>query len=114
MRPDTLLKRLRALTCRVKGAIVQDCPPELYACELCGKLDCTNKEWLNCRQRLAAAQFVKFGDRQALSELRQLRIEHEEALRRALPGCSGLERVLSRGSEAEPRSGEEGSGAATS
>ena len=80
MSRKSILKRLHALASKAKGGIVQDCPPELYACEVCGKLDCTTEVWLNCPQRLAAAQYMKTGDRQALTELKQLRIARDHAL----------------------------------
>jgi hypothetical protein len=44
---------------RVKDEIVQDCPPELYACEVCRKLDCNSIEWLECPTRLQGAEFVR-------------------------------------------------------
>ena len=107
MRLNALLQRLRALTSRVKGGVVQDCPPELYACEVCGKLDCTSTTWLNCRQRLAAAQFMASGDRLALAELKRLRTARDRALQSEFPACSGRERVVACVGEAEPRSGKE-------
>jgi hypothetical protein len=79
MHLNAILKKLRALAPNAKGAIVQDCPPELSACEACGEFDCSNEEWLNCRRRLAAAQGVESGERQALAESDQLRIAREGA-----------------------------------
>jgi len=51
--------RLRSLVSRLKGIVVQDCPPELYACEVSGKLECNHSEWVNCKERLAAAEFMQ-------------------------------------------------------
>jgi len=87
MRFNALMKKLGTLASKAKGEIVSDCPPELYACEVCGHLDCGSENWLNCRQRLAAAQFMKSGDRQALAELKQLRIAHDHALCSKSPGA---------------------------
>ena len=58
-----LRERLRTLVSRVKGMVVQDCPPELYACEVCGKLECDHEEWANCKQRLTAAEFMRSHNR---------------------------------------------------
>ena len=43
---------------KIKEAIVQDCPTEYYACEVCNDLDCTNEKWLKCQTRLEAAEFM--------------------------------------------------------
>jgi hypothetical protein len=51
--------RLPAWVARVKRAIVQDCPPELYACEVCGRLECNDAQWVQCEQRIAAAEFMR-------------------------------------------------------
>lgn len=75
-----MLQSVRALVSRTKGGVVEDCPPELYACEVCGKLECASETWLKCRQRLAAAQFVKSGDRDALNELKQLQQTRDREL----------------------------------
>ena len=80
MQFKAMTKKLRTLASRVKGEIVKDVPPELYACEVCGRLDCRSEVWLNCRQRLAAAQFMKCGDRQALAELKRLSMERDHEL----------------------------------
>jgi hypothetical protein len=88
MRLNTILNKLRALASKAKGRIVQNCPPELYACEACGQLDCSNEAWLNCRHRLAAARFMKTGDQQALAELKQLRMARDHELRCKLPAMN--------------------------
>ena len=79
-RKVNFLTKLRALAARMKRGIVQDCPPELHACEICDKLDCNSVQWLNCPNRLAAAQFVQSGDQQALAELKQIRTDRDRAL----------------------------------
>ena len=48
-------KRLRALASALKGTVVQSCPPELYACETCGQLECDGSRWLSCERRLSTA-----------------------------------------------------------
>lgn len=44
---------------KIKNSIIQDCPPELNACEICRKLECNDEEWLNCEKRLQFAEFTK-------------------------------------------------------
>ena len=44
--------RLSRLKTRITGLFVQDCPDELYACEICNQIDCANDEWINCENRL--------------------------------------------------------------
>jgi hypothetical protein len=83
------LSKLRALAGRLKHSIIQECPPENYACEICGHLDCGSEQWRTCRKRLAAAQFVKSGNLQALAELKQLRAEQDRAVVESRQACSG-------------------------
>jgi hypothetical protein len=66
---------------RLKSAVVQDCPPELYACEVCGKLECDEAEWTNCGKRLAAAEFMRSGNQQAATRLKQIHEAHRVASR---------------------------------
>ena len=101
MRPGAIWTKLRTLTSRVKGGLVQDCPPELFACEICGKRECTSETWLNCRQRLAAEQFLKSGDPQALAELERLRIARDQAI-----GCQ--QAAPDRAGETAPQSAQQG------
>jgi hypothetical protein len=104
MRIKTILIKLRAFVSRAKGGIVQDCPPELCACEVCGKLECRNEVWLNCRQRLAAAQFIQTGDPQALAELKQLRMARDQALSCKSPAG------MNPGAKPNPETGDNPSG----
>ena len=46
--------RISRLTTRIKGLFVQDCPDELYACEVCRQIDCDSDEWISCENRLNA------------------------------------------------------------
>jgi len=52
-------KRLRGLVDRLKQSVVQPIPPELEACEVCGKLDCSQDEWGRCQQRIAVEKFTR-------------------------------------------------------
>ena len=97
MRLNTILNKLRALASKAKGRVVQNCPPELYACEACGQFDCSNEAWLNCRQRLAAAQFMKTGDQQALAELRQLGMARDHGLCCKLPAMNKVKSLPNLG-----------------
>jgi hypothetical protein len=44
---------------RVKASIIQDCPPELIECQVCGKPECSSEEWLNCEKRLASSRLIR-------------------------------------------------------
>lgn len=56
---------------RLHGAILQDCPPELAACQVCNRPHCANETWLNCERRLAAQRYLATGDQSAVERLRQ-------------------------------------------
>lgn len=60
-------QRLKA---KFVDAVVQDCPPEMSACEVCRKLHCTSAHWIACENRLAAERYLRAGDRAALEALR--------------------------------------------
>ena len=60
----------KKLTAKVSNVVVQDCPPELAACQICNKLDCQSEEWLRCETRLAAKRFLDSGDRRGLERLK--------------------------------------------
>jgi hypothetical protein len=66
-----LRARLRELISRVKRSLIQPIPPELEACEVCGKLRCPDDEWKSCERRIATAEFIRTGDRAALTRLEQ-------------------------------------------
>lgn len=61
---------------RLHGAVLQDCPPELAACEVCNRPHCSNDAWLRCERRLAAQRYLEAGDQAALQHLRE---EHAAA-----------------------------------
>lgn len=37
----------------LKSEIIQDVPDELSECEVCRKTECTNDEWIQCKNRIA-------------------------------------------------------------
>ena len=48
--------RFRSLLWRVREGIIQPVPPELDACEDCGRLECKQAEWATCEHRIARAE----------------------------------------------------------
>lgn len=60
-------QRLKSM---VVDAVVQDCPPEMSACEVCRKLHCDSAAWLSCERRLTAERYLRAGDRAAIDALR--------------------------------------------
>lgn len=54
MYPSFALRILRKMKTKFLGHVVQDCPPELAACQVCQRFDCTNLEWQRCEKRIAA------------------------------------------------------------
>ena len=61
-------QRLKA---HVSKAVVQDCPPELAACQVCNRSHCPSEAWLKCERRLAAMRYLERGDRSGIEQLRQ-------------------------------------------
>ena len=51
--------RIKSAVGRMRDAVVQDCPPELAACEVCGELECSTEQWINCERRLRAADYLR-------------------------------------------------------
>lgn len=66
-----LRDRVRRLMSRLKGSVIQQIPPELEACEVCSRLDCSSGEFTSCETRLAAAEFVRTGNDAALIRLKR-------------------------------------------
>ncbi len=54
-----VIERVKAAFRKLKNSIIQPCPPEIYACEVCGKVDCSHEEWVNCEYRLKIAAETK-------------------------------------------------------
>jgi hypothetical protein len=50
---------IRRLISRLRSNIVQETPPELSACEVCGKLVCSQEEWITCEHRLVEARCLE-------------------------------------------------------
>ena len=47
---------------KIVGAFVQECPPEIAACEVCRRLRCESPEWIACERRLKAEHYLRTGD----------------------------------------------------
>ncbi len=62
MGKDKKTSKVEKFKKRIVDSIIQDCPPELYACEICGKLECNNEKWLNCETRIRMAESIKSED----------------------------------------------------
>ena len=45
--------RLKRLLQTISQPIIQDVPPELDACEICRKTQCSQDEWIVCENRIA-------------------------------------------------------------
>lgn len=82
MKPSRIREAWQRLKQRVVGAVIQDCPVEMCACEACGRLQCTRAEWVRCGKRLATADYLRDGNRDALALLMQIH-QREEAARLA-------------------------------
>ena len=55
---NRLLKRAKQTLRRCKDSIIQPCPPQLHACEVCDRLECDNEKWQQCEHRLKVASEV--------------------------------------------------------
>ncbi len=45
--------RLKRLLQTIRQGIIQDVPPDLHACEICRKTECSQDEWIVCEKRIA-------------------------------------------------------------
>lgn len=79
MSDNSIVKKLSALASNARAAIVQDCPPELSACEVCGEFECSSEEWLHCSRRLEVAQRMNSAAGEALADAGPLRTAGERA-----------------------------------
>jgi hypothetical protein len=50
---------LKRLLQAIGQRIIQDVPPELDACEICRKTECSQDEWIVCEQRIAHAKCLE-------------------------------------------------------
>jgi hypothetical protein len=55
---------------KIVGAFVQECPPEIAACEVCRRLRCESPEWIACERRLKAEHYLRAGDHASVEGLR--------------------------------------------
>jgi len=51
--------RLKRLLQDISQRIIQDVPPELDACEICRKTECSQDEWIMCENRIAHAKCLE-------------------------------------------------------
>ena len=51
--------RLKCLLHDISQRIIQDVPPELDACEICRKTECSQDEWIVCENRIAHAKCLE-------------------------------------------------------
>jgi hypothetical protein len=51
--------RLKCLLQDISQRIIQDVPPELDACEICRKTECSQDEWIVCENRIAHAKCLE-------------------------------------------------------
>ena len=56
---NRLLKRAKRVLRSLKDSIIQPCPPELYACEVCDERECDDEKWQTCEHRLKVAAQVR-------------------------------------------------------
>ncbi len=56
---NQLLKRAKRALRSLKDSIIQPCPPELYACEVCDERECDDEKWQTCEHRLKVAAQVR-------------------------------------------------------
>ena len=50
---NSKLDKLKHTLKNLKNEIIQDVPNELAECLVCGKIKCTNEEWIKCENRIA-------------------------------------------------------------
>ena len=67
---STFLAGFKRLRSRLMRSMVSEIPPELEACEYCGKLECLGEQWVSCERRLTTAEFARTGDRKLLGRLK--------------------------------------------
>jgi len=54
---------------KIKQAFIQECPPEIYACEICKEPECNNEKWISCQKRQKSAQYMESLDRMNPAEI---------------------------------------------
>jgi hypothetical protein len=51
--------KLKQLLQSIGKDVIQEVPPEMYACEICRRTDCAQDEWLVCENRIAHAKCLE-------------------------------------------------------
>ena len=56
---EQIRSRLQRLLKALSQRIIQEVPPELEACEICRKTECSQDEWIVCETRIAHAKCLE-------------------------------------------------------
>jgi len=51
--------KLKRLLQAISQHVIQEVPPEMYACEICRRTDCAQDEWIVCENRIAHAKCLE-------------------------------------------------------
>lgn len=51
--------KLKRLLQTISEHAIQEVPPEMYACEICRRTDCSQDEWIVCENRIAHAKCLE-------------------------------------------------------
>jgi hypothetical protein len=51
--------RLKRILQTISQQLIQEIPPELSACEICRKTECSQDEWIVCENRIAHAKCLE-------------------------------------------------------
>jgi transcription initiation factor IIE alpha subunit len=51
--------KLKRLLQSISQHAIQEVPPEMYACEICRRTDCSQDEWIVCENRIAHAKCLE-------------------------------------------------------
>lgn len=52
-------RTLKAILLHLKDKLVQEVPPDIAACEVCRKTECSEDEWIRCENRIAHAKCLE-------------------------------------------------------
>lgn len=56
---EQIRSRLKRLLKALSQPIIQEIPPELEACEICRRTECSQDEWIVCETRIAHAKCLE-------------------------------------------------------
>jgi hypothetical protein len=56
---EQVRSKLARLLKSISQHVIQEVPPELYACEICRRTDCSQDEWIVCENRIAHAKCLE-------------------------------------------------------